>query len=295
MTVDYPVRKRVPWQSVALVGFTFLLVGCSAEQKPAPKPYTLPADLSLDPHAERGTEGEIYVGGSTNFPNDTKLWISIESGRLPLGAPNVIASDDDVRVSNGKIRTVAMWQRVPDPAFPSVDEEPKFLKRPFQAGSYKVRFEAYFNSAWQSPGVLVLLGGEGGKNLHGKILKLQDPDVIDSSKVLDDLTTIALPPLKPEAIAISLVKAVVLTVPGMGRSATDVETNISLFMSAPAFCRPARGWSAHTSDADMFEVVFDFIDGGAGEKQAIWSVDLKTGKVKYVNESAKIFSWTPNY
>jgi len=41
--------------------------------------------------------------------------------------------------------------------------------------------------------------------------------------------------------------------------------------------------------------VFDFIDGGAGEKQAIWRVNLKTGAVTYVNESAKIFSWTPKY
>jgi hypothetical protein len=30
-------------------------------------------------------------------------------------------------------------------------------------------------------------------------------------------------------------------------------------------------------------------------QQAVWSVDLQTGKVKYVNENAKLFSWTPNY
>jgi hypothetical protein len=249
----------------------------------------------LDAHADRGPEGEIYVVGSTNLPDGTKLWVHVESGRLPLGAPKAIAFDDDVSVRKGNIGTGALWQEIPNPSFPSVDGAPKLLRRPFQAGSYKVRFESYFNGAWQTQEVLALLGGEGGKNLHGKILKLHDPDVVDSSKVLDDLTTVAFPPLEPEAKAISLVKAAVLTVPENGRSATDVETNISLFMSTPVCCRPGKGWSAKAGGADTFEVGFDFIDGGAGEKQAIWRVNLKTGAVTYVNESAKIFSWTPKY
>jgi hypothetical protein len=58
--------------------------------------------------------------------------------------------------------------------------------------------------------------------------------------------------------------------------------------------RPAKGWSAKSGNADTYEVAFDFINGKAGEAQAIWSVNLKTGSVKYVNEAAKLFSWTPN-
>jgi hypothetical protein len=52
-----------------------------------------------------------------------------------------------------------------------------------------------------------MLGGEGGKTLHGKMFKTVNPDVIDSSKELDYTTIVEVPPLTPEAKAISLVKA----------------------------------------------------------------------------------------
>jgi hypothetical protein len=34
---------------------------------------------------------------------------------------------------------------------------------------------------------------------------------------------------------------------------------------------------------------------GGEPAQAIWSVDMNPGTVKYVNEYAKIFSWAPSY
>jgi hypothetical protein len=43
-------------------------------------------------------------------------------------------------------------------------------------------------------------------------------------------------------------------------------------------------------------VSFDFItDDEEGEHQAVWSANLATRKVNYVNIAAKYMSWTPNY
>jgi hypothetical protein len=57
----------------------------------------------------------------------------------------------------------------------------------------------------------------------------------------------------------------------------------------------AKGWSAIASGPNVYNVSFDFNDGSSGEKQAIWSVNTATKQVKYVNEAAKLFSWTPSY
>lgn len=116
----------------------------------------------------------------------------------------------------------------------------KVRKRPFAAGNYGVRLMAYFNGAWQNRDVLAALGGDGGKKPRGKILKLTDPDVNDSGKMIDALEAMAFPPLSPESKAISAVKSAVLTVPGQGRSATDVEANMDLFFRNKEL-KPAKG------------------------------------------------------
>ena len=54
---------------------------------------------------------------------------------------------------------------------------------------------------------------------------------------------------------------------------------------------PGKGWSAKAESGNRYMVMFNFIDATAGESQAIWSADLGTKKVQYVNKSAKLFSW----
>ena len=84
-----------------------------------------------------------------------------------------------------------------------------------------------------------------------------------------------------------------LPIPGLGRSDTDIEKNITLFMKSPGVePQPGKGWSATKGSANVYSVAFDFLDGGK-PAQAIWSADLTTGAVKYVNQAAKAFSWTP--
>jgi len=126
------------------------------------------------------------------------------------------------------------------------------------------------------------------------LFKLEDPEVIDSDRILDLWQTIAFPPLSNELQAISLVKSAVLTTPKRGRSADNVENTIKEFMDPPDV-HPARGWSATKIQNQEYRVFFDFIDGSLGEKQAIWSANLATRQVRYLNKSAKILSWLPNH
>jgi hypothetical protein len=191
-----------------------------------------------------------------------------------------------------------LWLEVPNTRFMKKDW-PKSVnvnvrQVPFPVGQYKVDFIAYFNGAWQTREVIAALGGEEGEKLKGKILKATDTDVIDSPKTLDYQQMMSFPALTSEAKAIALVRAAILTVPDSGRSSGDVQANLDLFMTSPGM-RVGKEWSAKAKTPTEYEVSYDFINGGEGEQQAIWSANLSSGEVKYVNKNAKIFSWTPNY
>jgi hypothetical protein len=220
----------------------------------------------LAPVAERGPEGEIYVSGTTNFPDGMKMWVILGPKK----------AQQDVFVRGGKFRSGPLYQKVASPV----------------AGRQSLEVTAYFNGAWQNSTVLSLLG-DGGKNVHGGLFKLTDPDVIDSPRILDANFTVVLPPVLPEAAAISVVKHAVLTVPGVGRSATDIEENLALYTTPGTGVTNGKGWSATPAGANLYNVSWDFIDGSQGEQQAIWSVNTATKQVKYVNHYAKLFSWTP--
>lgn len=264
----------------------------------ARQPFVRTADLVLTAHADRTDNGQVVISGTTNLPNNLKMWVNVEVGRLPKGAPKVVAGDEDVFVRDGKFNTVPLWLEVPNTRFTkkgwpkSVNVNVRDV--PFPAGQYKVHFEAFFNGAWQTNEVIAALGGEDGKNLKGKILRATDTDVTDSPKTLDYKQMIAFPALTPEARAIALVRAAILTVPGSGRSAGDVQANLDLYLLAPDM-RQGKEWSARAKTPTAYEVSYDFIDGSDGEQQAIWTANLTSGEVRYVNKYAKTFSWTPNY
>jgi hypothetical protein len=296
---------------VCFMALAWAVAGCSnsSNQEQPPRPaaakeaqargaYVLPDVLTLEAYADRTSDGRIVISGSMNFPDGMKMWVQVESGRLPQGAPKLVASDENVLVRNGRFTTVPLWLEVPNTRFTRAgwpkSVKVDFRQKPLPEGQFKVRFEAYFNGAWQTREVLAALGGDGGKKLNGKVLKATDPDVVDSQKILDDLQTLSFPSVSPEAKAISLVRGAILTVPGKGRSAGDIQANLDLFLSAPGV-RPGKGWSATAKGPTVFEVSYDFIDGSTGEQQALWTANLASGEVKYVNESAKTFSWTPNY
>ena len=137
--------------------------------------------------------------------------------------------------------------------------------------------------------------------MRGKLFKLTDPDVVDSDRELDLTTTLSFPPLSQEAKAIVLVKAAVLTGGGFfseGRSSANVGKTVAWYMTMPDLT-PNHGWSAkHIALGDgrasnTYMVVFDYIDGPQGERQAVWSANLTTGEVHFTNKAAKAFSWMP--
>lgn len=91
--------------------------------------------------------------------------------------------------------------------------------------------------------------------------------------------------------AIELVKKAVLVVDS-SRSLMTVEDRFAFYRKDPEI-RLGTGRSAAQSDGNTFLVTLSFVNGKIGEAHAIWSVDLSTKKVKYVNKAAKAFSWIP--
>jgi len=264
----------------------------------AHKAFSPAADLFINASAVRAKDGRIVIEGTTNLPEGLKLWVNVEEGKLPLGAPKSIAGDDHVVVHDGRFATQPLWMAVPNTKFTKAGwpagVEVDHRDVPFPARGFKVHFQSYFNGAWQSKDIIAAVGGEGAKALKGNILKVENPDVIDSSKTVDYTPTLTFPALSPEAKAISMVRSAIMTVPDQGRSTGDVQAVVDMFMVSPGLS-VANSWDAKRNGTSTYMVSFDFINGAAGEEQALWQADLVTGKVKYVNENGKLFSWAPSY
>jgi|GEM_PF-1950083 len=245
--------------------------GNAGQATPAPqaamaaptRAYVLPAEIALAASAQRTRSGEIVIVGTTNLPDGTKLGAELAGGQ-----------DYDIHVAEGAFRSTGFTDH----------------GRPLPAGSRKVRILAYFNEAWQSPEVLSAVG-KGGGRLNGPFIQLEDPGVVDSAKILDAKLTVQLPPISAEGAALDLVKRAVLTVDGK-RSATDVQTNVALFMKAPGL-QPAKGWTVSGEGGSKYLISYSFVDGEQGEQSATWEANTATKSVRYVNEAAKNFSWSP--
>jgi hypothetical protein len=287
------------------VGLLILAVGllvasCSSERSSNPAlksnsaSYVLPTELFLKFMVRRGAEGEVYIDGSTNLPEGLKVNFEVAAaGKEPAPSGTVI-------VRNGEFRSAGLMAASRNPHYrPAMKGWPeagnsKYVDVPFPPGKRKVHFTAYFNSAVQSAEVLKVTG-DGGRNLTGPMFKKTDPEVVDSGRMLDYSQVVQLAPRTPEAEAINLVKRAVLTVPGMGKSSTDIGQNIQLYMTMPGY-HPGKGWSAKLTTDHVYAVSFDLVtDDNQREHQAMWSANLATRRVTYVNMAAKYLSWTPNY
>jgi hypothetical protein len=284
--------------ALCLLALSALTISCSDNPSPtqAAKPYVRPTALTLDAHTTRTDDGRVVVSGTTNLPDGLKMWIEVQQGRLPLGAPKVVASDANVIVKDGKFASNPLWLAVPNTRFARKGWPKNILVndrlRPFPDGKIKVHFESIFNSVWQTSQVLTALGGEGGKKLKGPILKATDTVVIDSPMAMDYLLTLPLPPISPGAKAISLVRAAILTVPDNGRSSGDIQANLDLFLSSPGL-RAGKGWTAKAKSQAAYEVSYDFVDEKIGEQQALWTANLTTGEVNYRTSTGKYLVGLP--
>jgi hypothetical protein len=308
-----------------MINITFLVVSASFStaclsrppQSPPTQPvaantpqstgkYVLPKEVSFQVSAERGPDGRVFITGVTNLPNGLKFGVEIPDKKW----------EETITTDQGRRKVVTKWTQQTD----VVVQDGRFRsdgfllnQNPYPAGQFSVQFYAYFDGASQDKEILDIIG-YGGKNLSGKIFKKEDPDVVDSDLVLDYAVKLDFPVLSPEASelakkareaeainsarksreseAIDLVKRSILNVQGYGRSYATVRETVDYYMSVPGM-RHGRGWSAQEDNAETFVVTFDFIDTSAGPSQAVWSADLATRKVKYVNKLGKTFSWLP--
>lgn len=276
----------------AVIGALMFAAGCN-DSTTRVSNHSLPSEFFIRAAAERGPEGEVVIEGSTNLPDAMKMSVEIVAKKYPRPPaaiePYVALDADLITLAHGRFRSRGLFRRYGYDRYGY--NRPEQTTRPFPPGKYEVHFTSIFNENAQTPEILALVG-PGGKKLHGKMFEPQDPDVVDSDFKLDYRETIIFPPLSNEARAIALVKEAVLTVPDLGRSSADVEENIRWFMENPGI-KPARGWSAKRTQGDSYTVSFDFINGEEGEQQAIWSANLATAEVRYINKHAKVFSWLP--
>jgi hypothetical protein len=264
----------------------------ATESTPTSQRYQLASDISLEALAERGPEGQVFITGSTNLPDGVRIGVEIGvvKSKEPTNAREVqeraikrMTQEANVVIQGGHFRSAGFLLN----------------GNPYPAGQHTVHFFAYFDGPGQSKEILTVVG-YGGKNLRGKIFKKEDPDVVDSDMVLDYAVALMFPPLSPEtsklvkkaqeAEAIELVKKSTLTVQGYGRSYATIQETVDYYMGVPGMSQ-GKGWSAKADNDNTFLVTFDFIDTSAGQSQAVWSADLKTKKVQYVNKLAKTFSW----
>ncbi len=257
--------------------------------------YQVPAEATFDFSIQRNNDGGVIVQGATNLPDGLKVWIDIPDvewkepfkdfkGNQRM-APTV-PRDSDLVVSQGIVRTKPLFA-AKQTAIPP--------------GQHSVHVLAYFNGAWQSKEVRALVG-EGGTRLKGKILKKQDPDVVDSDLILDYTVRLEVPPVTIQntptpmesnsTAALGLVQKAVLSTPENGKSSMNVGDGVRFMMGPGTGLRENKGWSVR-DDGEHYNVIFNFINGAQGEDEAIWSVDKKTKTVRYINKNAKIFSWIP--
>ncbi|MGA7622079.1 MAG: hypothetical protein WB630_14145 [Candidatus Acidiferrales bacterium] len=214
------------------------------------RPYVLPAKFSIQPIAAWREPSGTYVSGTANFPDGTKLMVVLGPEQAELST----------FVMGGKFRAGPFSQ--------------------LTAVTGRQPLEILFNRASQNQNVLSIL--EAGA----------DTNVNAGEKMFDAKFTIALPAVPSvtlELNAIRIVQVSILTIPGVGRSARDVEENIRLF-ETPGVA--GNGWNATDVKGTTYSVVYDFIDTQNGHKQAVWSVDIATKHVTCVNEAAKFFSWS---
>ena len=66
--------------------------------------------------------------------------------------------------------------------------------------------------------------------------------------------------------------------------APTIDHKENLVLYAKAGCKPINGWSASRTGTNVYNVSYDFDNGGGGEQQAIWSVNIVTKQVKYLKQ-----------
>jgi len=240
---------------------------------------------SLTASAARDISDGTVIEGTTNLPDGTKLGVEMMSG------DRATAQDFHVFVASGIFRSGGFRKGA----------------IPLPPGRQKVHIFTHFNTNWQTPTILDLVGDGGSKFKPSDVIHSEDPQLIDGEKILEYTATLIIPPLgsvstesnvraemMPADKAIAIAKKAVLVVDG-NRSSETVEGGLNYYFRFPGI-RAGNGWSATQTAPSTFNVSVDFVNTVNGQEQhesAVWEVNTVTKKVLYRNKNAKRFSWIP--
>jgi hypothetical protein len=162
-------------------------------------------------------------------------------------------------------------------------------ERAWTSGPGKIEIFAMFNSSWQSPDIQAQIGGDSGAKLPQSALVPDDPEFPNGTRHLDEFYSLTFPPVSDESKAIEHVKVATLSTPEGGRSSAPVGKVIDWFIQADNGATKGISWAA-SEQSDKWGVVYTYIDAQQ-QKTATWEYDPATGKVKYLDPNAKLFSW----
>lgn len=225
------------------------------------------------PEITRGDDGGVRFTCHAMLPEGTKAMVSV----LSTGRGRILGQDSPDVGPNGLLTAGPFTNK--GEALP-VEE-------------VKVEVEARFQPWIQSKEVMDLVGVGGGK-LPKAALRSDDPDLPPAAQTsfhAEEVFKVNLPPLSAAYEAIHAVKTARLTLPDKGRSASAIQTVVEDFAKAPGFV--PKGWSA-TQLNGLWTVSLACTDGDHPDT-AQWSFDPKTRQVKYLNKTAKLLSWEPDY
>jgi hypothetical protein len=229
-------------------------------------------DVEIEAQARVAEGGWVEVQGTTNLPNNTKLWTTLRR----VGEPQQ-HSRGECRVDGGTFHSICTAKEGEQPT----------------PGRYKVEVLAYFNGPWQSKEVRAITG-EDGVLLRGPAIRALDDDVEDPHFILklDAPVAVAGTRETAEAEALAIVQQARLDVPRHGLSSETIAGGVDIYMSTPNL-RPRAGWRVTQCRDGTYDVAFNYWNGEGIEADAIWNVLLETRDVQYVNLYAKYMSGIP--
>jgi hypothetical protein len=226
------------------------------------------APLVQGVEATRASDGSITVSGVATLPAGTKLMIEL------LGRAGRTADQAESRVgSGGRFSATGLSNG----------------SRPWAAGSYQVRILSYFTRVWQSESILASVGVNGAR-LPQDALVPDDPEFPKASRHLEVKVTVVFPDVSRQVAAIQAVQGARLLVAGQGKSSASVKETVDRIARAPGF-RPLNWTAAQRGDGSWI-VSLACIDGQQ-HKEAQWSYNPQTGRVKYLDPLSKILSYLP--
>jgi hypothetical protein len=223
--------------------------------------------------ALRAANDDIIIEGNTNLPDGTQIGVE-------LVEPHRYAVQDlNIFVTCGKFHSAGL----------------RLGTSPIKPGKESIHILSLFNSFWQSPEILNLLGDKGTNLRPSKVLISEDPQMIDSYKELDYTLSVIIPPLigvtPSDDDPIEIVKNATLIVDGRAAKYNVDDEARRFFATHTEDYKIGRGWSATPIALNEYNVALDFIDTASTQHHvAIWEVETKTRQVLYRNRNAKVIS-----